>query len=260
MSDTVLYDHHDGVAVVTLNRPDALNALTPVMLDALGSALAMASEDVNVRAVLLTGRGRGFCAGADLAGARPDGDLADVGRVLRERYNPVVLALREMPKPVVVAVNGVAAGAGMSLAMAGDVVLAARGASFLQAFAKIGLIPDAGSTWLLPRLVGEQRARALAMLAERIDAETALRLGLVWALHDDAALPEAALVLARHLATQPTQGLALIKQALNASAGHTLREQLDLEATLQARAAGTEDFREGVAAFLGKRAPAFKGR
>lgn len=260
MSDEVLYESADGVAVVTLNRPAVLNALDAALMQGLNDALHRARADDAVRAVVLTGAGRGFSSGADLNSTVPQGAASDLGRTLRDRYNPIVIGMREMPKPIVTAINGVAAGAGMSIALAGDIVLAARSATFVQAFAKIGLVPDAGSTWLLPRLAGDVRARALAMLADRIDADTAERYGLVWKVHPDEELMPAARALAAHLATQPTRAYGLIKEALNASATNSLVAQLDLEADIQTKAGLTDDFREGVAAFVGKRAPRFSGR
>jgi 2-(1,2-epoxy-1,2-dihydrophenyl)acetyl-CoA isomerase len=256
----VLYATSDGVATITLNRPDVLNALNDALMNALREAVTTAAADTAVRCVILTGAGRGFSAGADLAAGRGSGGNRDAGSTLRERYHPVIEAMRGMAKPVITAVNGVAAGAGMSLALAGDIVLAANSASFLQAFSKIGLIPDAGSTYFLPRYVGEVRARALAILADRISADDALRYGMVWkVLADEALMPEAQR-MAAHLAQMPTQAYALIKQALNGSLERTLPEQLELEATLQVAAGKTEDFREGVTAFLEKRPPRFKGR
>lgn len=259
MSEPVLYHVEAGVATITLNRPEVLNALNADLMASLRAAVENASQDENVRAVLLTGAGRGFSAGADLA-ARKDAGPVDSGVTLRERYHPLILAMRAMPKPIVTAVNGVAAGAGMSIALAGDVVLAARSASFMQAFSKIGLVPDAGSTYFVPRLAGEMRARALAILAEKISADEAQRIGLVWKVHDDDALAGEALKLARHLASMPTQAYAMIKQALNVTYENDLAAQLELEATMQSRACRTEDFQEGVAAFVQKRAPQFKGR
>ncbi|MFS8976562.1 enoyl-CoA hydratase-related protein [Cupriavidus necator] len=261
MTAPVLYQASEGVATLTLNRPDVLNAMNAELMSALREGVERAAADSEVRAVLLTGAGRGFCAGADLAARQSGGNgLSDSGALLRERYHPIILALRQMPKPVVTAVNGVAAGAGMSLALAGDVVLAGRSASFLQAFSRIGLIPDAGSTYFLPRYAGEMRARALAILAEKIDAEEAHRIGLVWKLHDDDVLQDEAGKLARHLATMPTMAYGLIKEALNQSFDNDLAAQLEVEATLQSRASRSEDCREGVAAFIEKRAPKFKGR
>ncbi len=251
-----------GVATLTLNRPQVLNALITPLLAELRARLEVIAGDDTIRAVVLTGAGRGFSSGADLSAAlsTPDGARPDVQRLLRESYHPVILALRRLPKPVIAAVNGPCAGAGMSLALACDVVLAARSATFLQAFSKIGLIPDAGSTWLLPRLAGESRARAMAILAETIDAERAVAMGLAWRVVADDALAAAALDLARTLAARPTRAIALIKQALDTSPTQALPDQLETEATLQAIAAGSEDFAEGVAAFLGKRQPRFVGR
>jgi 2-(1,2-epoxy-1,2-dihydrophenyl)acetyl-CoA isomerase len=254
----VLVAHVDGVTTITLNRPAMLNALTPALMTDLRAALEDAARDETVRAVVLTAAGRGFCAGADLAGPRDA--LADAGALLRERYHPIIVAMRTMAKPVITAVNGVAAGAGMSIALAGDIVLAGASASFLQAFSKIGLVPDAGSTYFLPRYAGEMRARALAILADKIDAEHARRIGLVWQVHPDEALQAEAARMARHLAQMPTFGYGLIKEALNASLDSSLEEQLEREASLQTRASASEDFKEGVAAFLEKRKPVFKGR
>jgi 2-(1,2-epoxy-1,2-dihydrophenyl)acetyl-CoA isomerase len=214
-----------------------------------------------VRAVLLTGAGRGFCAGADLAD--PDRDnsaAADAGAALDKFFNPVIRLMRSIPKPVVAAVNGVAAGVGMSFAMAADVAVAAKSASFLQAFARIGLLPDGGSTWFLPRLVGEQRARALAMLAPQISAQQAMDFGLIWEVVEDAELLPTARALALKLASGPTQSYARIKEAMNRASGNPLTAQLDLERDFQRELGRTEDFREGVAAFLAKRPAQFKGK
>jgi len=259
MSDTpVLYQVDGAVATITLNRPDVLNALNTALMLALREAVEKASADAAVRAVVVTGAGRGFSAGADLASS--SGGTGNAGTTLRERYHPVILAMRAMPKPIISAVNGVAAGAGMSIAMAGDIILAGRSASFLQAFSKIGLVPDAGSTWFLPRYVGDVRARALAILADRISAQDAQSFGLVWQVHEDAELLPKAQEMAQRLAAMPTRAYAMIKQALNDSHQRDLATQLELEADLQVEAGKTEDFREGVAAFLQKRPPQFKGR
>ena len=259
MTASVLYQASEGVATLTLNRPDVLNAMNGDLMRELRDGVERAAGDAAVRAVLITGAGRGFCAGADLAARGKDG-ITDSGTLLRERYHPIIMTLRQMPKPVVTAVNGVAAGAGMSLALAGDVVLAARSASFLQAFSKIGLVPDAGSTYFVPRYAGEMRARALAILAEKIDAEEAQRIGLVWKVHADDALQDEAGKLARHLATMPTMAYGMIKEALNQSFDNDLATQLEVEATLQSRASRSDDCKEGVAAFMEKRKPQFKGR
>lgn len=260
MDDPVLYRVDGAVATLTLNRPEVLNALDEALLHGLHAAVRRAGDDDQVRALIVTGAGRAFSAGADLGvGNAGDGDV-DLGARLRERYHPLILAMRELPKPIVSAVNGVAAGAGMSIALAGDVVIAAASAQFLQAFTRIGLIPDAGSTYFLPRYVGEMRARALAILAEKIPAADAERMGLVWkVLPDEALLPYARQVAAQ-LATRPTRAYALAKRALNASLGSDLATQLETEAALQREAGRTEDFREGVAAFRAKRPPVFKGR
>ena len=250
----------DGVMTITLNRPDVLNAIDDALLAGLRDALVEARADETVRAVVLTGAGRGFCAGADLAAGGMRTGRVDTAQALRDRYHPVVLAMRQLPKPIVGAVNGVAAGAGMSFALACDVVLAAESATFLQAFTRIGLVPDCGSTWFLPRLVGDVRARALIMLADRISARDALQYGLVWRVLPDDALAAEAQATAARLASMPTRAYALVKQALVASAGQGLADQLETEAALQAQASATEDFREGVAAFLAKRPPRFTGR
>ncbi|MEZ5659320.1 MAG: enoyl-CoA hydratase-related protein [Burkholderiaceae bacterium] len=260
MSSPVLYETADAVATITLNRPDSLNALSSELMTALRLHVEAAEHDSAVRAVLITGAGRGFSSGADLAEAANRPSDRDSGQTLRERYHPVILALRRMQKPVISAVNGVAAGAGMSLALSADIVLAARSASFLQAFARIGLVPDAGSTWLLDRYAGSMRARALAMLAERIAAEQAREFGLVWEVYDDEALMPAAHELALRMAAMPTRALGLIKQTLDAAAVNPLAQQLEIEADNQVRAQKGEDFKEGVRAFLEKRQARFTGK
>ena len=259
-NDVIRYETGNGVATITLNRPEVLNALSGELMDALAHAIRNANADASVRALIITGAGRGFSSGADLAAKHPEGKRPNSGTTLRTRYHPVIELLRGMPKPVITAVNGIAAGAGMSIALSGDIILAGASASFLQAFAKIGLIPDAGSTYFLPRYVGEVRARALAMLADKIDAQTALHYGMVWKVYPDDQLQSEARKLAEHMAKMPTQAYALIKQALNASLNRTLTEQLEVEATLQMKASSTDDFREGVAAFIEKRPANFKGR
>jgi len=258
--DDVLIDDRGGWRIVTLNRPDRLNSFNASMHRALAFALD-AARDPGCRAVLLTGAGRGFCAGQDLADvAVADGAVPDLGVTIDEFYNPLVRRIRALQKPVVCAVNGIAAGAGANIALACDLVLAARSAKFIQSFAKIGLVPDSGGTYFLPRLVGSARATALAMLAEPIAAETAEQWGLIWRAVDDDKLRSEAEALTARLAAQPTQGLALIKQALAQSAGNTLDAQLDLERDLQRQAGRTPDYAEGVDAFIAKRAPKFTGR
>lgn len=246
-----------GVHVLTLNRPDRLNAFTFPLQAALMAALTQAESNPDCRAVLLHGAGRSFCAGQDLTMVEAGVDLGDT---LERSFNPLVRRLRNLPLPVVCAVHGVAAGAGANLALACDIVLAGQSARFIQSFVKIGLVPDAGGTWTLPRLAGDARARGMALLGEPVTAAQAEAWGLVWrTLPDDELLPEAER-LAAHLATQPTQAIALMKQALNASAGNSLDAQLDLERDLQRQAGRTPDFMEGVAAFLDKRPAAFTGR
>lgn len=258
--DEVLIDDRGAWRVITLNRPDRLNSFNAAMHRALAAALDAACDPA-CRAVLLTGAGRGFCAGQDLADvAVTDGAAPDLGVTIDEFYNPLVRRIRALDKPVVCAVNGTAAGAGANIALACDIVLAARSAKLIQSFAKIGLVPDSGGTWLLPRLIGDARAKVLAMLAEPIGAETAADWGLIWRAVDDDQLRGEAEKLTAHLATQPTQGLALIKQALAAAATNTLDAQLDLERDLQRKAGRTPDYAEGVDAFIAKRAPNFTGR
>jgi 2-(1,2-epoxy-1,2-dihydrophenyl)acetyl-CoA isomerase len=260
-SQTVLFEVSDGVASITLNRPDKLNAMTRQMGAALREALAKAAEP-DIRAVLLAGAGRGFCAGQDLAeeGVVPGPAPPDLGAVLDDIWNPLVRAIRALPKPVIAAVHGVAAGAGANLALACDLVLAARSARFIQPFCRLGLIPDGGGSWLLPRLVGEARAKGLALLGEPVSAEQAEAWGLIWRVVEDAELSTQALALARALATQPTIGFALTKQAMHAAPAHSLEAHLDLERDVQRTAGRTPDYAEGVRAFLDKRTPVFTGR
>ena len=254
----ILVEARPGYRLITLNRPERLNALTVEMADALLAALDAAEADPECRAVLLTGAGRGFCAGQDLA-AIAGMPAAEIGQLL-DHYNPVIRKLRALPLPVVCAVNGVAAGAGANLALACDIVLAAKSAAFVQAFARIGLVPDCGGTWFLPRLVGMARARALALLAEPLPAETAAEWGLIWRAVDDGRLMEEAQALTAWLAAGSTGGLALAKRALDAGATNDLDTQLDVERDLQAKAAASADHAEGVCAFLEKRPPSFTGR
>jgi 2-(1,2-epoxy-1,2-dihydrophenyl)acetyl-CoA isomerase len=258
----VLVSFDSGVLRVTLNRPDKLNALNPEMHKLLRQALERAAEEREVRALLLGGAGRGFCAGQDLSerDVSPGAAPIDLSVSLGSYYNPLVRRLRELPKPVVCAVNGVAAGAGANLALACDIVLAARTASFVQSFARIGLVPDAGGTWILPRLVGSARAMGLALLGEKLSAEQAGEWGLIWKVVDDAKLAEESLSLAKALADGPTKGYGLIKKAMRASSVNSLDAQLELERDLQREAGYSEDYREGVTAFKEKRPPRFKGK
>jgi 2-(1,2-epoxy-1,2-dihydrophenyl)acetyl-CoA isomerase len=255
---TITLAIEENVATVTLNRPDRLNSFTETMHEDLRGAIAEVKSG-GVRALLITGAGRGFCAGQDLTDRANNGN-ADAGSSLERNYNPLVKSLRDLEMPVIAAVNGVAAGAGASLALACDLVLAARSSYFLQAFCHIGLVPDAGGTYFLPRAVGQARALGLAMLGDRLPAEDAERWGLIWKCVDDDKLMPEAQALAGKLAKGPTKGLSLIKQAIRAGVTNTLDEQLAVEAKLQSVANKTEDFREGVTAFVQKRPAQFKGR
>jgi 2-(1,2-epoxy-1,2-dihydrophenyl)acetyl-CoA isomerase len=256
----ILSDIAAGVTTLTLNRPDVLNSFTRSMARELRDAIARIAADDSVRAVLLTGAGRGFCAGQDLAEAAPkDGAMPDLGDIVRDSYNPVIRAIRTLEKPVLCAVNGVAAGAGANLAFACDIVFASTKASFIQSFAKIGVIPDSGGTFILPRIVGLHRATVMTMLAEKMSAEQARDWGLVYMVTEPDALLATALGTANQLATMPTRGLGLTKRGFNKSLGIDLSEQLDYEEELQREAGRTSDYAEGVHAFLEKRKPEFKG-
>lgn len=257
---TLLLDRAGAVATVTLNRPDVLNSFDATMMREAQEAFRGLAADPTCRAIVLTGAGRGFCAGQDLALARPGEDFRLEPDFLREGYNTLVTIMREAPQPIVAAVNGVAAGAGANLALACDLVLASDAASFVQAFVKIGLIPDCGGTYFLPRLVGWQRAAALSMLGEKLTAEKAEQWGLVWEVCPSSVLLEKAQALAGRLAQLPTRAIALTKRALDASAANDYRAQLELEAVLQGEAGRTRDFQEGVQAFLAKRPAHFEGR
>jgi 2-(1,2-epoxy-1,2-dihydrophenyl)acetyl-CoA isomerase len=257
----ILSAHANGVATITLNRPDVLNSFNGAMATELQAELAIVAADDSVRAVLLTGAGRGFCAGQDLAEAMPKGGaLPDLGDFVRTTWNPIVRAIRTLEKPVVCAVNGIAAGAGANLALACDIVFAAADATFIQSFAKIGVIPDSGGTFILPRLVGLQRATAMTMLCEKMSAAQALEWGLVYKVCEAGALMDTAQTTAMHLATQPTRALGLIKRGFNRSLGVDLERQLEYEEELQREAGKTSDYAEGVQAFLEKRKPNFSGR
>ena len=259
---SILVSLQGGILGITLNRPDKLNAFNPEMHQRLKAALERARDEPEVRVVLLTGAGRAFCAGQDLAERNVSAGAApiDLAVTIGSYYNPLVRRMRELPKPIVCAVNGIAAGAGANIALACDLVLAARSASFLQAFSRIGLLPDSGGTWFLPRLAGSARAMGLALLADKLPAEDAERWGLIWKAVDDARLMDEAQAIARILADGPTKAYGLIKKALHASAGNSLDAQLDLERDLQREAGLSEDYREGVAAFMQKRKPVFKGK
>jgi 2-(1,2-epoxy-1,2-dihydrophenyl)acetyl-CoA isomerase len=253
-----------GVLTLTLNRPERLNAMNNPLIEAMNRELRRARDDDKVRAVLLTGTGRAFCAGADLVGGGPIDSKAatppDLGADMDRLFNPMIRAMRALPKPIVGAINGVAAGGGANFALACDIVLAARSARFDQAFVRISLMPDLGGTWFLPHIVGDARARALAMLGPSLTAEEAERMGMVWQVFDDAALMDEATKLARRLAAGPTLSYVAIKRAVDAAATNTLDQQLDLERDSQRALGQSADCREGVAAFLAKRPAQFTGR
>ena len=254
----VLFEIKDQIAFITLNRPARMNAFNREMALLLQNRLDECASLHEVRAVYLTGAGKAFSAGQDLAEVvDPQGPGMDT--LLSEHYNPIVTRIRNLPKPVVAAVNGVAAGAGANIALCCDIVVAAGSASFIQAFSKIGLIPDSGGTWFLPRLVGWQKAAGVAFLGDKIGAEQAEKMGMIYAVYSDEEFPGASRALTARLAELPTRALALTKHALNYSATNTLEEQLLLEGELQQQAAKTKDYAEGVDAFLNKRPPIFKG-
>lgn len=257
----ILFNVTQGVARLTLNRPDKLNSFTSAMHAELRHALDSIQADTSIRVLLITGAGRAFCAGQDLAD--PDmviGEkLPDIGNVVEQNYKPLILRLQNLRVPTLAMVNGVAAGAGASLALACDLVIAGKSASFLQAFSKIGLIPDTGGTWFLPQRVGMARAMGLAMLADKLPAETAAQWGLIWQVVDDAELETSVSKLAAQLATMPTKALVRTRQAMHAAPMHTLEQQLSMEGGLMRELGWSPDFAEGVAAFMEKRSPRFTG-
>lgn len=256
---TILYEVKNAVAHISLNRPEKYNSFNREMSLALQGALDQAAADDRVRCVLLCGSGKAFCAGQDL-GETPDPSQLDFESILSERYNPIVLRMRNLEKPVVCGVNGVAAGAGANLALAADIVIARKSAAFIQAFINIGLIPDCGGTFMLPRLVGAARAMALCLTGEKVSAEAAVSMGMIYQAVEDEAFDAACVAMAERLASMPTRGIALTKKLLNESFNNTLSQQLVQEMRLQVAAGATKDFAEGVAAFMQKRKPLFEGK
>ena len=259
--ETILFEVADGVARLTLNRPDRLNSFTEHMHGEVAEALSRVESDASARVLLLTGAGRGFCAGQDLSdpAVAASGGGTDLGAALEKSYNPLIRRLVSLPKPVVCAVNGVAAGAGANIAFAADIVFAARSAKFIQSFANIGLVPDSGGTWILPRLVGQARAMGLALTGQPITAEQAESWGLIWKAVDDIALKEESEATAQKLAMGPTKGFAAIKRAIRQGWSNPLHAHLDLERDMQRELGRSNDYREGVAAFAEKRPPKFTG-
>ncbi len=256
--EVILFTQVDNLAIIKLNRPKAFNSFNRPMALKLQEILKVCAEKDEIRAVYLIGEGRAFCAGQDLKEIT-DPNGPPLAQILEEHYNPIVRQMRALPKPIIAAVNGVAAGAGANLALACDVVVATKSASFIQAFSKIGLIPDSGGTFFLPRLIGFQKASALMMLGDKVSAEEAERMGMIYKVFEDEEFAEASLLMAQKLANMPTKGLAMTKHALNQSLSNNLEEQLLLEEQLQPQAGQTADYNEGVAAFLEKRKPVFKG-
>jgi 2-(1,2-epoxy-1,2-dihydrophenyl)acetyl-CoA isomerase len=259
---TILFETSQGIARLTLNRPERLNSFNTVMHSEVQDALAAMQQEGSARVLILTGAGRGFCAGQDLGDrvVAPGGAPPDLGKSIENGYKPLILALRRLPLPVIAAVNGVAAGAGANIALACDLVIAARSANFIQAFSKIGLVPDSGGTWFLPRLVGHARAMGLALLGDKLPAEQAVQWGLIWRCVDDGQLADEVDAIARQLAVAPTRGFARTKQAMLESWSHTLEQQLGVERDYQQELGHSADYAEGVAAFLEKRAARFTGR
>ncbi|WP_413531974.1 enoyl-CoA hydratase-related protein [Empedobacter brevis] len=257
-STSILYTQEGGIATITLNRPSVFNSFNQEMIKSLQHHLDVAAQDVSVRAVILTATGKAFCAGQDLGEVLEEKEI-DFNKIVTENYNPLVLKIRNMDKPVVAAVNGVAAGAGANLALACDIVVAKESANFIQAFSKIGLIPDCGGTYFLPRLVGLQKATALMMLADKISAAEAKEIGMIYDYFTDDTFEAEVSKIANKLASLPTKGLAYTKKLLNQTFQNSIEEQLKQEGVFQDKAGNTADYKEGVNAFLEKRNPIFKG-
>jgi len=260
--ETIQFDVQDGIARLTLNRPDKLNSFTGQMHAELRSVLDRIQTDKSVRVLVLSGAGRAFCAGQDLADPdmqKVDGKMPDIGNVVEANYKPLILRLQNLHVPTIAAVNGIAAGAGASVALACDLCIATKSASFLQAFSKIGLIPDTGGTWFLPQRVGMARAMGLALLADKLPAEKAAAWGLIWQCVEDAEFAATVDALAKQLSTAPTKALVRTRQAMHAAPGHTLEQQLSFEGGMMRELGWSPDYAEGVAAFMEKRAPKFTG-
>ena len=255
----IIVSTENGVCEIKLNRPEVFNSFNKAMAIALQNELDRCAMDNDVRAVVITGEGKAFCAGQDLAEAT-DPNGPELKSIVREHYNPIILKIREIEKPVIAAVNGVAAGAGANIALACDITIAKESASFIQAFSKIGLIPDSGGTFFLPRIIGTQKALALMMTADKVSAVEAEAMGMIYKVVGDEEFEETVHIFAHKLAQMPTRGLGLTKKAVNLSLFNSLEDQLDIEEQLQTEAGSTYDFNEGVEAFLEKRAPVFKGK
>lgn len=260
--ETIKFSVEDGAAVLTLNRPDRLNSFTVAMHQEVQAAMALVEKDADIRALLITGAGRGFCAGQDLAdrAVAPGDAPVDLGESVEKYYNPLIRRLAALEKPAICAVNGVAAGAGANIALACDIVIAAKSAKFIQSFANIGLIPDSGGTWILPRLIGQARAMAIALTGEPVSAETAEEWGMIWKSVDDDTLMDVALGLAKKLASGPTRGLATTKERIRQASLNSLDQELDAERDAMRMLGASADYREGVTAFMEKRKPSFTGK